>query len=379
MKTVCEIDKCAGCMACVDICPRNAIAIVDDMENINAQIDKSKCIDCKACYNVCQKNHPATLRRPVEWYQGWAEESIRGGSSSGGYATAIMKSFIDLGGIVASCRLVNGEYRFLLIDTTDGFDGVSGSKYVKSNPVGIYNKIKKELKKGRKVLFLGLPCQVSSMRNFIGDNDCLYTIDLICHGSPSIKLLNLCLKGYGIDINSVNEILFRRNDRFNLEPNLKKIVPEGIQDRWMMAFLNGVCHTENCYFCHYAQINRVSDLTLGDSWGSELIDEAPRGISLALVQTEKGKELINMPKLTKLPVDLEKAMIPNTQLREPSKKPDGRAKFFEDIRRGRSFKKAMMEVYCKRIIKDDIKLVLDKIGLRKLGGTEDYQIRIQNK
>lgn len=31
MNTVCKMNKCAGYMACVDICPRRAISVVDDM------------------------------------------------------------------------------------------------------------------------------------------------------------------------------------------------------------------------------------------------------------------------------------------------------------------------------------------------------------
>ena len=194
MKTVCEIYQCAGCMACIDICPKKAITISDDLEKLNAVIDESKCINCNACHRVCQEENPAELRKPLEWCQGWADDSIRGRSSSGGYATAIMRTFVERGGIVASCHLIDGDFRFSLIDNVDSFNGVPGSKYVKSNPAGIYRQVKNKLKEGKKILFLGLPCQVSSMRNYIGDNDNLYTIDLICHGTPSIKLLDLCLK-----------------------------------------------------------------------------------------------------------------------------------------------------------------------------------------
>ena len=32
-------------------------------------------------------------------------------------------------------------------------------------------------------------------------------------------------------------------------------------------------YTENCYSCRYASQSRVSDISLGDSWGSELSEE----------------------------------------------------------------------------------------------------------
>lgn len=33
MNTVCEMDQCVGCMACIDICPKNAIKIVDSLKS----------------------------------------------------------------------------------------------------------------------------------------------------------------------------------------------------------------------------------------------------------------------------------------------------------------------------------------------------------
>lgn len=38
-------------------------------------------------------------------------------------------------------------------------------------------------------------------------------------------------------------------------------------DKYTLAFLNSINYTENCYNCQYAKIERVSDLTIGDSWG----------------------------------------------------------------------------------------------------------------
>ena len=59
------------------------------------------------------------------------------------------------------------------------------------------------------------------------------------------------------------------------------------------AFLTSLDYTENCYSCRYATWGRVSDVTLGDSWGSNQIDrEQEKGISLVLCQTTKGVTLI---------------------------------------------------------------------------------------
>jgi NAD-dependent dihydropyrimidine dehydrogenase PreA subunit len=42
-------EKCTGCAACKDICPVEAITIVDD----KAVIDEDTCIDCGQCVDEC--------------------------------------------------------------------------------------------------------------------------------------------------------------------------------------------------------------------------------------------------------------------------------------------------------------------------------------
>ncbi len=365
MKTVCNSNQCAGCMACVDICPKQCISVVDDIQYMNAVIDQEKCVNCNACHKVCGQNNPAELLKPLEWYQGWAKEEIRRKSSSGGLASALERAFIDHGGVVAACKLIEGDFKFAIARTIEELNGFAGSKYVKSNPIGIYREVKSELMNGNKVLFLGLPCQVSSMKNYAGERyqDNLYTIDLICHGTPSIKILRKALKEYGTDINNCKEILFRRNDRFNVEHDLKYLTPDGIQDFYTKAFLRGIDYTDNCYSCHYATESRVGDIMLGDSWGSELVDELPKGLSLIFVQSEKGEKLLRMVDVVLKEVDLDRAKVPNTQLCHPTEIKPEHDVFFKHFMKGRSFKYSVAMAWPKECFKTEIKCTLNKMGL----------------
>lgn len=369
MKLVCEENQCAGCMACVDICPKSCITVMDDLEYMNAVIDENACIHCNACHRVCQNIHPAEQHSPIKWYQGWADKKIRDRSSSGGFCTAIEQNFIRNGGEVASCRLIDGDYRFILAKTLKEMDGFAGSKYVKSNPLGIYKTVKNELLNGQKVLFLGLPCQVSSMINFVGHNlgKNLYTMDLICHGSPSIKILRQALKEYGVDIYKQKEIMFRRNTRFGLEPDTNRIVPKGVEDLYTAAFLRGFIYTENCYSCHYATERRVSDITLGDSWGSELQQEEGDGISLALIQSAKGKELIQMAAVELHDVNIDNAIAFNHQLQHASLKNQNHDKFFKYFLNGKSFKRSVIAVIPKHWLKQEVKEMLIKVKIYRGG------------
>ena len=363
MKTVCEENMCAGCMACIDMCYKNAISVIDNKIAFNAVIDEKKCISCNACKKVCQVNKPAKRNKPIAWYQGWTNNpTIRKYSSSGGVATELIKQFVQSGGYVASCTFLEGEFCFLLVSSIEEASRFSGSKYVKSNPKGIYKEIKNRLITDR-VLFCGLPCQVAALKNFCGDNDNLYTIDLICHGSPSPKILENFLLQYDVKLNEIQDINFRKKIRYQLSYRLDNkeflIDKDGITDNYSIAFLNGICFTENCYHCNYSNIERVSDITIGDSWGSNLEKaEQEKGISLILCQTVKGEQMLKDSNLVLKSVDLEKSISHNHQLVSPSEKPSKRDVFFDILSCGKPFNEAIRKVYPKNYYKQKIKKVL---------------------
>lgn len=375
LDTVCKKDMCTGCMACIDSCSKKAIQIVDSLKSYNAVIDKSKCIDCGVCSKVCQVNNPLDLKKPLYWCEGWSNsKSIRSTSSSGGYAQAIEKAFVRNGGWVCSCLFVDGCFRFALVNHEEEVEQFAGSKYVKSNPTRMYKAIREKLKTGDKVLFVGLPCQVAALKAYLHNNERnLYTIDLICHGSPSPSILELFLNDFGYSLNDIEKISFREKNRFQLSKHNASFTVPVVTDSYTATFLKSTIYTENCYSCPYATINRVSDISLGDSWGSEQPKGVTeQGISFALVQSEKGMELMHTSDLHMLEASLERAVEFNHQLRHPSVKPQERDAFFESLNRGKGFRYAVRKCYPARYYKSAIKTLLYKMRIlgetvRKLG------------
>ena len=352
-------------MACKDICPNGAISIEKKMDAYNAVIQEDRCIGCGACHRICQRNHPGKRLPPIKWFQGWAEnQELRKRCSSGGLAAAVSHSFIEKGGVVCSCTFKGGDFIFQFAETAEQAESFIGSKYVKSNPSGIYRQIRDRLKNGQKILLIGLPCQVSAVKNFLGGRmeKNLYTVDLICHGTPSAEVLEIFLKQYNHSLVSMKDIQFRTKAKFHIYEADKGIVTNGVMDRYSIAFLNALIYTENCYDCSYAAKERVSDLTLGDSWGSELaVEEQKKGISLVLCQTEKGAELLEGAQLHLEPVDLEKAIANNHQLQHSSFMPENRDEFFKRTGAGEGFNKLVRKYYPKQCLRQDVKKALIKL------------------
>ena len=379
MKTVCQDNMCVGCRACISVCPAKAIVIVDSIEANNAVINTELCINCSKCERVCPNISMRELKKPILWKQGWAEDEIRRTSSSGGVASAIIKSFILSGGYVASCLFENAEFCFDITNDLEMARKFAGSKYVKSNPERIYTEAKNLLKVGQRVLFVGLPCQSAAIQNYCGEefSKNLYTVDLICHGTPSPKILKQFIEEQGFDWGSIFDIQFRNNEHFGLAKDGKRITPECVMDSYMRAFLQSVNYTENCYLCRYAKTYRVSDITLGDAWG-QMADKSSEGVSLVLCQTPKGFNLLEGANLHLEEVDFEKAVEGNHQLQHPSIKHPGRERFLNVIKHGYSIRKATFVAMPKDSIKQCIKYVLIKVKCytksRHRGG--EYQIKV---
>jgi coenzyme F420-reducing hydrogenase beta subunit len=384
MKTVCKLNKCTGCMVCADICSKAAINVRIDIEACNAEIDEQKCIDCGACNRVCQVNNPVILKKPISWYQGWSkDETTRENSASGGFATEISREFIRHGGIVFACVFEKGGFTYAVLKTQEDLTKMAGSKYIKSNPAGIYEVVRNELLAGQKVLLIGLPCHIAGIQKFLTDKlkENLYTIDLICHGSPAPQLLELFLKEHKIDMNSISGIRFRKKDYFQVESkeenDYNTVGAKGVLDSYMIGFLGGLFYTENCYECKYAQLNRVSDITIGDSWGSELpIEEQKRGISLALCQTKKGEHILKMSNIELRAVDLNLALQHNHQLEAPSIIPKQRNVFFEGIHANKGFDSMIWKTCFVKSFKQEIKKVLIRLKIYR-GVKIEYGVSIR--
>ncbi len=80
-------EKCYGCEACVQICPKDALSMKEDVEGFRyPYLDKSKCIGCNLCYKICPYNNmPERYYSDKYVFGGYIkDELIKFESTSGG-------------------------------------------------------------------------------------------------------------------------------------------------------------------------------------------------------------------------------------------------------------------------------------------------------
>lgn len=302
---------CSGCTACKNICPCNAIEMIEDEEGFKyPQINKQVCINCGLCKKVCstlnskeeQKDFPKTYAVYNK------NEKIRMLSSSGGIFTEIAEIIIKNNGVVFGV-IFDENFDVIHEEISDikDLEKIRGSKYVQSDLNNTYKRAKIYLENGKQVLFTGTPCQIEGLYNYLGkDFENLYTQDLICHGVPSKKIWRKYLKYRKQKDNNTNlkNMSFRNKEQhgwnnyelFFQYEDCKNVYIDHNEDMYMKIFLSDVALRPSCYECKFKKKHRIADITLADFWGinnviPDMNDE--KGTGLLFINTSKGEKIFN--------------------------------------------------------------------------------------
>ena len=386
--------ECYGCSACVYSCPFGAITMEQDREGFRYPVvDEEKCTGCGKCRKICPSICPKDMSNAPEpeSYAVWAEDNVRRDSSSGGFFTVLARSVFAQGGVV--CGVVTDEdfKVFHTVATNEKeFVPMRGSKYVQSDLRDIFPKVKEFLGKGKKVLFTGTPCQVAAIKRCTRGKfeENLFMIDIICHGVPSLKFFNDYLQVEKTKKKMDIQKFIFRDKKYGWGKKgsicgIKKgnTVTELVNSRtssYYSLFNDGEVFRDCCYKCPFAQEKRVGDLTIGDYWGvekfsPEVMEEnggdfsKKNGVSCLMINTDKGKEMLACygENIRKIPVDIEKIKIINTQLNHPVKHTYLRDIIFKVYTQNGY--KGVEKIYRKQLVirkvKSGLKRVLKFIGL----------------
>ena len=200
-------------------------------------------------------------------------------SSSGGVFFWIAHHFInELKGIVYGARFYNNSVTIERATSIIEVKAFMKSKYIESNTGTSFIDCASDLKAGKHVFFVGLPCQITALVSFLKykhiDRTKLLTADLFCHGTPQTKYW----KAYVDEIfpnETITNIDFRYKkpncDSYFLKitTNKRVITEPHLSNLYFKAFLRNYTLKPSCYRCNFKGENRYSDLTIGDFWGSK--------------------------------------------------------------------------------------------------------------
>ena len=291
---------CTGCSACAGSCPAKAIALREDERGfLYPEIDPVRCVDCGRCARVCPVNHPQFSHdTKPRFFAFAAEEALLRQSSTGGIFTLLAEEMLRRGGAVAGAAW-GEDFRVshVLVTDRNELGRLRFSKYVQSEMADIFARIQEKLAVGVPVLFTGTPCQAAGLRGFLGrEYEGLITVDLLCHGVPSARMLRdhldeLC----GRD--TVAEVCFRKKDGWGTCLTVTRkdgtvLQREAGSDLFLRGFLNNITLRPSCNDCRFSRLPRQGDITVGDLWGAAglNLDFAwQKGVNVVLTDTEKGR------------------------------------------------------------------------------------------
>lgn len=301
-------EKCCGCGACQNICPNQCIKMIYDEEGfIYPSVDTKKCINCGLCKMVCPIDKDFGREQQSEFFAGYSKnDDILKDSSSGGMFWIILEKLVNDGAIVYGA--VDSGNMNICHQRFDNFKDCElfrKSKYLQSYIGDNYRRAREDLLSGRKVLFSGTPCQIAGLYSFLNrDFDNLYTVEVVCHGTPSKavfdkyikeqeikhgkKIISYCWrdKSQGWGPNRVS-MTFSDGSIYSTTSQ-ENPMQKGFLDNWYLR--------PSCYKCPFAKLTRTADITLADFWGYdlEMVDKnSNRGISLIVVSSDKGKSVWN--------------------------------------------------------------------------------------
>lgn len=360
-------NDCCGCGLCANKCPKGAIQMKEDEFGFFfPEIDEKKCVDCKSCKLNCVYQNLNIVEEKAfaqKAYISYCKDlNSLLSSSSGGVFGSVAYNFIKSGGIVYGCSM---EYeneltpKHIRVTQINDLEKLKGSKYVQSSIFDVFSKIKDDLKNGNEVLFSGTPCQVASIKKYTQSikSGHLYTMDIICHGTPSIKIFRDYIKVLEKKLNGkiINFVFRDKTNGWGCNAKVyyidkkgkhhEKLIPSYLSS-YYNHFLKSNIYRDNCYSCKYANNNRVGDITIGDYWGVEKehsdlmkqnggVIDSKKGVSCLLVNTDDGSNLLEKygTDLQLFDTSFDKISAHNEQLNNPTTPKGDREKIMGDYKK----------------------------------------------
>ena len=388
-----EKTLCCGCSACASVCAHQAISMQEDAEGfLYPIINQDQCVGCGLCEQTCPMvgDHHANTGIGQKSYLAISDhEEHYAKSATIGICSLLTKLFIEQGGWVYGVALDETDWKTYHICITDdaGLERIRNSKYIQSNPLNSFAETRKLLKQGQKVLYIGTPCQIAGLKAYLHhDFENLLTIDLICHGTYSYKLIRKEVDYWEHRLHGkISNFKFRSKKRSGgvINFDLKKSSGTKHYEFYGPYSPTYRCYAYNgdginynlrtsCYTCPFRERGRYGDITVGDAWfidASKFLNtiiDWKKGVSHFFGNTTKGNEYIHqiLPVLKWIEIPLEESFKQPAVLPSFREIPIEREQIYHAIDSDEDYGQIV-----KRLLHTDIEKLYDE-DLRKQRKTE---------
>lgn len=163
-------DLCAGCRACIAVCPSNTLAYD---EKAKKPYQYTPCVDCKACLDACprmpansEKLFSADILGPYLEVKSVKAKMANTRAQNGGAVTALLTTALDEE--LVDCALVMGADRWMwkahpkAVFRPEDLKNTAGSKYTSND---VLESLKDYVKdpKVKNIAIVGTPCTLQAI------------------------------------------------------------------------------------------------------------------------------------------------------------------------------------------------------------------------
>jgi coenzyme F420 hydrogenase subunit beta len=276
-------DRCNDCGLCEQVCPGPA---VDFQQLANRFLDGDKDDPRLGRFRSCHVGHAR-------------DEGIRWDAASGGIVTALLGAGLREGlfdGAVVTCMKPGSPLEPIPIVATTGAEirAAAGSKYC---PVPANLRLREILDTGGRFAFVGLPCHIHGLRLAQTRIPRLrekiaVCISLFCGLNMSPLGTRVALRRRQLALNEVKELRYRGNGwPGDLQVRLQggQTYREHLYSYFGASF--SAYEMARCDLCSDA-FGELADLSCGDAWLPEYVENDDQGTSVVLVRSKRGEEIL---------------------------------------------------------------------------------------
>ncbi|MDR3762507.1 MAG: Coenzyme F420 hydrogenase/dehydrogenase, beta subunit C-terminal domain [Acidobacteriota bacterium] len=306
---------CMGCGACQYACPHHLVRLEDIVrEGLRPRV-QGECGECRVCLDVCPglgvqsawtqaesspREAARELGRPLEIWEGYAADAeIRFRASSGGALTALCLYCLEqeaMSQVLHTAADEKDPWRNRTVQSTTREELLarSGSRYAPSSPCEGLAALEEAARPG---VFVGKPCDAAAVAALRKTRPALdrnlgLVLTFFCAGVPSTEGTLDLIHELGQLKAEVSQVRYRGRGwpgGFELR-RADGVVSARLSYRASWAKLTSY-RALRCKLCPDG-MGELADVACGDAWRHQDGTGANPGMSLLLVRTERGREMV---------------------------------------------------------------------------------------